>query len=117
MAENTVDALYAERAELSRAANLRLPMNANDDGVGSSDVLCPLANDKLKDLLEPEAAIAREACAEWQPMPLNGADAELVADCCEIIGEAHAAANEWKLCAKAHRMACWYYRIALNERA
>jgi len=48
-------------------------------------------------------------------MPLNGADAATVADICEIIGESHAAMWKWRECAMAHRMACWYYRKALND--
>ena len=88
-----------------------LPIDQNAPlGVGLQRGVLPAAHDSQKELLEPEATIAREACAEMQPMPLNGADALLVADLCEIIGEAHAQAKEWRKCANAHRMACWYYK-------
>ena len=69
----------------------------------------------MTEILNKEAEIARLACDEMQPMPLNGADAEVVADFCEIIGEVSAQAKEWRKCANALRMACWYWKIAAHN--
>lgn len=58
--------------------------------------------------------IASAACREAQRMPCENVDPRLIAEACEMIGEQHAARCAWRKVAIAHRMACWYYRKALE---
>lgn len=64
----------------------------------------------MSKLLEPEATIACEACNEGQPMPLGKADGTVVAEICEMKGEAAAICKEWKKAAICFRMAAYYFK-------
>jgi hypothetical protein len=64
--------------------------------------------------LRAAAAIAAEACTERQPMSARDISPELIADQCELIGERYVAERRWVDACYAHRMACWYWRAALD---
>lgn len=82
------------------------------DGLSVADGSLP-----LNELGECKLAyeIAAHACEERQPMPTEGISPRLIAEACEERGEDAAARKSWNECAAAHRMACWYFRKALDE--
>lgn len=67
----------------------------------------------MSKLLATEAGIACKACAEGQPMPLGKADGTIVADMCEMKGEAAATVRDWKKAAICFRMAAYYFKKEL----
>jgi hypothetical protein len=69
---------------------------------------------QAKHFLNDELGIAIHACDEQQPMPSDGLNQRCIAEFCEEIGEQYALTKRWRECATAHRMACWYFRKALD---
>lgn len=92
-------------------------MNDNNTPDRATQSRCALATGSDSGISECAEAhrIASHACEEQQPMPSEGVNSRLIAEACETIGEGYAARRRWFDCSTAHRMACWYWRKAIDE--
>jgi len=74
-----------------------------------------MAPEEIREVIQAgriAAKAVRKDGPEWSTIDCEGIEPALIAEQCEQSGERFADFNDWQMCARAHRAACWFWRIA-----